>query len=57
MDPTSFFRSLYRRVKHATSMSEVRNQVETIERTRSIVLLPPAGGDECDQASDNKEVP
>ena len=41
-------------------MSEVRNLVETIERKkcrRSVVLLPPAGGDECDQASDNEEVP
>ena len=38
------------------TMSEVRNLVETIERPRSVVLLPPAGGDECDQASDNEEV-
>ena len=38
-------------------MSELRNLVETIERPRSVVLLTSAGGDECDQASDNKEVP
>ena len=38
-------------------MSEVRSLVETIERPRSVVLLPLAGGDECDQASDNEEVP
>ena len=38
-------------------MSEVRNLIETIERTRSVVLLTPAGGNECDQASDNEEVP
>ena len=57
MDPTSLFRSLYRRATHATTMSEMRNLVETIERTRSVVLLPPAGGNECDQASDNEEVP
>ena len=31
--------------------------VEAIERSRSVVLLTPAGGDECDQASDNEEVP
>ena len=37
-------------------MSEVRNLVETIERRRSAVLLTPAGGDKCDQASDNEEV-
>ena len=35
----------------------MRNLVETIEKTRSVVLLTPAGGDECDQASDNEEVP
>ena len=35
----------------------MRNLVETIERTRSVLLLTPAGGDECDQASDNEEVP
>ena len=56
MDPTSFYKSSYRRATHATTMSEVRNLVETIERPRSVVLLPPAGGDECDQASDNEEV-
>ena len=50
-------KSSYRRVTHATTTSEVRNLVETIERTRSVVLLTPAGGDECDQASDNEEVP
>ena len=48
---------LYRHVTHATTMSKVRNLVETIERPRSVVLLPSAGGDECDQASDNGEVP
>ena len=37
-------------------MSEVRNLVETIERPKSVVLLKPAGGDECDQASNNEEV-
>ena len=57
MDPKSFYKSSYRRVTHATTMSEVRNLVETIERPRSVVLLTPAGGDECDQASDNGEVP
>ena len=48
-------KSSYRRVTHATTTSEVRNLVETIERTRSVVLLTPAGGDECDEASDNEE--
>ena len=38
-------------------MSEVKNLVKTIERPRSVVLLTPAGGDECDKASDNEEVP
>ena len=57
MDPKSFYKSSYRRVTHATTTSEVRNLVETIERTRSVVLLTPADGDECDQASDNEEVP
>ena len=58
MDPKSFYKSSYGRVTHAsTTMSEVRNLVETIERPRSVVLLPPDGGDECDQASDNEEVP
>ena len=38
-------------------MSEVSNPVETIEKPRSVVLLPPAAGDECDQASGNEEVP
>ena len=38
-------------------MSEVRNQVETIERPRSVVLLALAAGDECDQASDNEDIP
>ena len=37
-------------------MSKVRKLVETIERPRSVILLPPAGGDECDQTSDNEEV-
>ena len=55
MDPKSFYESLYRRITHATTMSEVI--IETIERPRSVVLLRPAGGDECDQASDNEEVP
>ena len=57
MDPKSFYESSYRRVTHATTMPEVRNLVETIERPRTVVLLTPAGGDECDQASANKEVP
>ena len=57
MDPKSFYKSSYRRITHATTMSEVRNLVETIESPRSVVLLTPAGGDKCDQASDNKEVP
>ena len=39
------------------TMSEVRNLVKTIESPRSVVLLAPAGVDECDQASDNEEVP
>ena len=38
-------------------MSEVRSQVETIERPRSAVLLVPAVGDDCDQANNNEEVP
>ena len=53
MDPKSFHKSSYRSVTHATTMSEVRNLVETIERTRSVVLLTPAGGDECDQGLNN----
>ena len=57
MKPKSFYKSSYRRVTHATTMSEVKNLVETIERPRSVVLLTPAGGDECDKASDNEEVP
>ena len=57
MDPKSFYNSLCRRVTHATTMSEVRNLVETIEKSRSVVLLTPTGGDECDQASDHEEVP
>ena len=57
IDPKSFYKSSYRRVTHATTMSEVRNLVETIERPRSVVLLMPAGGDKCDKASDNEEVP
>ena len=57
MNPKSFYKSSFRRVTHATTMSKVRNLVETIERTRSVVLLRPAGGDECDQASENEEVP
>ena len=52
-----FYKSSHRRVTYATTMLEVRNLVETIKRQRSVVLLPPAGGDECDQASDNEEVP
>ena len=56
MDPKSFYKSSYRRVTHASAMSELRSLVETIERPRSAVLLTSAGGDECDQASDNKEV-
>ena len=55
MDPKSFYKSSYRRATHATTMSEVRNLVETTESPRSVVLLTPAGGDECDQAIDNKE--
>ena len=54
-DPKSFYKSSYRRVTHATAMSEVRNLVETIERPRSVVVLPPAGGDKCDQASDETD--
>ena len=57
MDSKSFYNSSYRRVTHATTMSEVRNLVEIIERPRSVVLLPPAAGDDCDQASHNEEVP
>ena len=56
MDPKSFYNYSYRRVTHATTMSEVRNLVETIEKPRGVVLFPPAAGDKCDQASD-KEVP
>ena len=56
MDPKSFYKSPYRRVTHATTISEVINLVETIKRPRSVVLVPPAGGDECDQASDNEKV-
>ena len=37
-------------------MSEMSNQVETLERPKSVVLLPPAAGDEYDQASDNEVV-
>ena len=51
MDSKSFYNSSYRRVTHATTMSEVRNLVETIERPRSIVLLPPAASDDGNQAS------
>ena len=54
MDSKSFYNSLYRRVTHAIAMSEVINLVETIERPRSVVLLAPAAGDDCDQASDNE---
>ena len=57
MGPKSFCKSSYRRVTHATTISEVRNLVETVERPRSVVLLTPAGGDECDHACDNEEVP
>ena len=57
MVPKSFYKSSYRRVTCATTVSEKRNLVETIERPRSVVLLPLSGGDECDQASDNEEVP
>ena len=53
--PKIFYESSYRRVAHATTMSEVRNLVETIKRLRSEALLPPAGGNEYDQY-DNKEV-
>ena len=38
-------------------MSEVKNLVETKESPRSVVLLTPGGGDECDQASDDEGVP
>ena len=51
----SFYNSSYRHVTHATATSEVRNLVETIERP-SAVLLAPAAGDDCDQASDNEKV-
>ena len=37
-------------------MSEVRNLVETIDRPKSVVLLSPGAGYNCDQASNNKEV-
>ena len=57
MDPKSFHNSSCRSVTHATAVSEARNLVETIERPRSVVLLPPIGGDECDQTSDNEKVP
>ena len=57
MDPKLFYKFSYRRVTHATAMSEVRNLVKTIERPRSVILLTPAGGDKCDHASDNEEVP
>ena len=56
MDLKSFYNSSHRGVTHVTAMLEVRNLVETIERLRSAVLLAPAAGDDCDQASDNKEV-
>ena len=56
-DPKSFYKSSHRRVTHATTMSEVRNLVETIERPRRVVVLTPASGDKCDQLSDNEEVP
>ena len=54
MDSKSFYNSLYRRVTHAIAMSKVINLVETIERPRSVVLLAPAAGDNCDQESDNE---
>ena len=57
MDSKSFYKSSYQRVTHATTLSEVENLVETIERLRNVVLLLPAGGNECDQVSDNEEVP
>ena len=57
MYPKSFYKSSYRRVTHATTMLEVRSLVETIERPRTVVLPTPAGGDECDQASDSEVVP
>ena len=38
-------------------MSEARKLVETIERPRSGVLFAPSAGDDCDQTSDNEEVP
>ena len=34
----------------------MKNLVETIQRARSVVVLPTADGDKCDQASDNREV-
>ena len=56
IDPKSFYKSLCRSATPATTASEVRNLVETIERPRSVVLLPLAGGNECDQACDDEEV-
>ena len=55
MQLKSFYNSSYRHVTHVTATSEVRNLVETIEKP-SAVLLAPAAGDDCDQASDNEEV-
>ena len=57
MDSKFFYNSSYRRATHATTMSEVRNLAETMERPRSVVLLSPAAGDDCNQASDNEKVP
>ena len=56
MQLKSFYNSSYRHVTHVTAMSEVRNLVETIKKTKKCVLLAPAAGDYCDQASDNEEV-
>ena len=57
MNSKSFYNSSYRRVTHATTMSEMRNLVETIERPRNVVLLLPVAGNNCYQANDNEEVP
>ena len=46
INPKSFYKSSYRRLTHATTMSEVKKLVETIESTRSVVLLMPAGGND-----------
>ena len=49
MDSKSFYKTSCRLVTHATTMSEVRNLVETLERLQRVVLLPPVAGDGCEQ--------